>query len=728
MDDPPALEQLALTSGPGQLLDVEIVPVYQPIVDLRDERVVGVEALARGWADGHVMAAQALFAAAAATGEQAVRDLDERCLRAALTAGSRATEPDALFVNVEPGTLGDLTAECLAELAALVAVGVRVVVEVTERDLLDKPAQLLAGVRRARECGWWVALDDVGSEPAALALMPFLAPDVIKLDLALIRQQPSLLMATTINAVHAQAERSGALVLAEGIETDDHLERALAAGAQLGQGWRFGHPAGEVAHAQAELHLPRHVTRAPSTTPFGALSAVSTAGIASVPLLAVMARQLEQQALLLDDLTVVLANFQHVRSLGISTRRRYEAVARVAAFTALLGPGMPDEPASGVRGTSVDAGDPLAEEWVVAVVAPHFAGALAARELEPRHGEERRLAFVLTHDRTRVIEAASLLLERVRPAHASSPEEAGGPAAGLPSASSGVPPGELPDLLLRAIDTATNAISISDARAPDLPLVYANRAFLKLTGYGADNVVGRNCRFLQGPETDQAQVRPLARKLAAGHAVCVTLRNYRQDGTPFWNEITISPVHGQDGEVTHFIGNQVDVTDRVEREERATYLAYHDALTGLPNRVQLLDHLALELARARRSGRAVAVLFLDLDGFKSVNDTHGHTAGDAVLATVASRMRETLREGDILARYSGDEFVAVLSQLPHDDPAPAQRAAQQLASAVNQPVLLQTGRTVSINVTVGVSLHPGDGTTPHALIDAADRRMYHGKG
>ncbi|NHC16191.1 diguanylate cyclase domain-containing protein [Motilibacter deserti] len=704
----------------------DIVPAFQPIVDLDQGHVVAVEALARGRADGGVIAPQALFARAAAAGAAEVRALDERCLGAALAGVAGGRPPLQLFVNVEPVTLGALTGRRLEELAGLVPPGVGVVVEVTERDLLETPAQLLSGVRRVRDLGWGVALDDVGAEPSALALMPFLAPDVIKLDLALVRQQPSMSIATTIGAVHAQAERSGALVLAEGIETDDHLERALAAGARLGQGWRFGRPIDALPAETVPLRLPARTRSRPVGTPFSLLSADSSPGIAGVPLLAAMSRQLERQALLLDELTVVLATFQHASAVTPATRRRYEAVAEVTALTALLGPGMPEEPARGVHGTAVPPGDPLAEDWAVIIVAPHYAAAITAHELERRPDGERRFAFVLTHDRARVIDAATLLLERVRPRPASSPPSTA--RAGATAASAvGVPADVLPDLLLRAIDTASNGIVIADARRRDMPIVYANAAFLALTGYAAAEVLGRNCRFLQGSGTDRTQVRPIARRLAAGRSVHTTLLNYRKDGTPFWNELTISPVLNASGQLTHFIGNQVDVTERVEREERAVYLAYHDPLTGLPNRAQLLDHLELELTRARRDGHGVAVLFLDLDGFKAVNDSLGHATGDRVLAAVARRMQGALRAGDLLARYGGDEFVAVLARLPTDDPSPALRAAQQIVASVADPVPLDEDRTVSVAATVGIARHPQDASTPNALLDAADRRMYEAK-
>ncbi len=217
--------------------------VLQPIVDLDTGAVVAYEALARGPRGTALEMPSDLFDAARAHG--LLGELAGACRRAALRGAVDAglLAPLTLFVNVEPEVLD---AAPLAELHALAegAPGdLRVVVELTERALAARPAELLRTVERVRSLGWGVALDDVGAEAMSLALMPLLRPDVVKLDLRLVQDRPGPAVAQIMNAVNAYAEESGALVLAEGIEDEGHLRMARALGARLGQGWLFGRPA-----------------------------------------------------------------------------------------------------------------------------------------------------------------------------------------------------------------------------------------------------------------------------------------------------------------------------------------------------------------------------------------------------------------------------------------------------------------------------------------------------
>jgi diguanylate cyclase (GGDEF)-like protein/PAS domain S-box-containing protein len=730
--------------------DPVVRSVYQPIVDLRTGAEVAVEALARSdrspWPGPEQM-----FAAAARAGR--TQHLDRACLRAAFAGADGRASAALVFVNVEPATLGVLTAGEWTALDQLRPQHVQVVLEVTERALLESPAELLAGVDRARAVGWNVALDDVGAEPAGLALLSFVQPDVIKLDRALLRDDGSLRLAATLNAVRAEAERSAAVSLAEGIETDEDLQRALAMGATLGQGYRFGRPGPLPAEpAMTALRLraaPTGPARRPTgpPTPFAVLSRDAVAQRADRGLLRAVTRQVERQAMLLGDQAVVLAGFQHARHLGARTRRRYESLAAVTALTAVVGPGMPDEPAPGVRGTSTAPDDPLAEEWVVTILAPHFAAALAAREVTREVGTDPgspgpqepagRLEYVMTYDRARVLEAARLLLSRVRPSVPGHQQPGRSTSTGQPPAEAlaGVSAEQLPDLLLRAIATADNSITIADARRPDMPLIYVNDAFLKLTGYVEGEVMGRNCRLLQGPQTDPEQIRPMARQVAAGQVVHTVLVNHRKDGSPFWNELHLSPVRNAAGELTHYIGNQLDVTDRVEHEQRTTYLAYHDELTGVHNRAYALEHLDLELRRSRRDGTSVGVLLVDLDDFKRINDGFGHHAGDVALAAAAQRMKAAVRAGDLVARFGGDEFLVVVAGL-HPQTAGADTAAgfvsaltqlrqvsHHLRAALSEPIAV-AGTTVRLTASFGAAVNRRHGVVGDALIADADADMY----
>jgi EAL domain-containing protein (putative c-di-GMP-specific phosphodiesterase class I) len=210
----------------------EIRADYQPIVDLSDGSVVAAEALAR-WP--HLgISPEVAFARARQEGR--VEELDTLCQRAAVEGLRDSALPVGfrIFVNVEPIS----SVETLTERTT----GPKLIAEITERALLQRPAELLRSVRLMRQRGCGIALDDVGAVPDSLALLPFLAPDVIKLDISLVQGWPDIDQARILTAVSAYAERSGATVLAEGIETEAHLQQALALGATLGQGWFFSRP------------------------------------------------------------------------------------------------------------------------------------------------------------------------------------------------------------------------------------------------------------------------------------------------------------------------------------------------------------------------------------------------------------------------------------------------------------------------------------------------------
>ncbi|SDS35046.1 EAL domain, c-di-GMP-specific phosphodiesterase class I (or its enzymatically inactive variant) [Friedmanniella luteola] len=277
--------------------------VWQPIVALEDRSVVAYEALTRGPAGTELEGPIALFDAARAAGR--LGELDRACRSAALTAALEQGlfAPLHLFVNVEPEVLDSAPA---TELAALAHANPRllVVLEITERALAARPAELLSTVSRVRELGWRVALDDVGANPAALAFMEILRPDVVKLDLRLVQDRPSRAIAEIMNAVNAYAERSGALLLAEGIETEPTARppplsepgwvRACSSAAQLPT--RKPAPA----HIPAPLRLPSppiEIRSHLSDSPFAALPIGTALRIAPKKLLIELSKQLEREAL-----------------------------------------------------------------------------------------------------------------------------------------------------------------------------------------------------------------------------------------------------------------------------------------------------------------------------------------------------------------------------------------------------------------------------------------------
>jgi two-component system, chemotaxis family, CheB/CheR fusion protein len=404
----------------------------------------------------------------------------------------------------------------------------------------------------------------------------------------------------------------------------------------------------------------------------------------------------------------------------------------------------------------------------------------------------------------------------------------------------------------RALDAASNGIVIADLRTPDQVLVYVNKEFENMTGYSAAEVLGRNCRFLQGDDRQQPALSRLRADLAAKKPGRNLLRNYRKDGTQFWNELSLYPISDDLGEPMYVVGVQRDITASVQREEqlkatvaheklalafahvgtsdwdvrsgqitgseiffhllgthpfrrvidqanffavvhaddrpvlddavklcvtghspldveyriiwpdgsvhwihtrgdialtppgnehrivclsqdvterrevdeRIRFIAHHDVLTGLPNRALLRDRLQQALSSARRERTRVAVLFVDLDHFKTVNDSLGHQAGDALLRSVANRLQGCIRASDTLCRQSGDEYLLLL---PHvRDISEVTSVATKVVQALSSPHSIDD-RAVTITGSVGISMYPDDGEGLDDLIRNADAAMYHAK-
>jgi diguanylate cyclase (GGDEF)-like protein/PAS domain S-box-containing protein len=759
----------APADGPERVADVlrqnGVRSHLQPIVHLESARIAGYEALARG-PEGRLQSPAALFAAARAEGLLA--ELDQACRRAAFGAAVEhgLVSPVALFVNVEPEVLDTAPLDELLAIADGASASLRVVVEITERALAARPAELLRTVERVRDLGWGVALDDVGAETTSLAFMPLLRPDVVKLDLRLTQDRPGPELAEIMNAVNAYAERSGALVLAEGIETERHLATAQALGATLGQGWFFGRPTARPEPVDPIDAQPLRLLAtgtAPAgvpgpSSPFSCLPPGAEPRRSRKRLLVEISKQLEREAMRVGSTCVVASTFQHVRHLTPATEQRYRDLAERVGFVCAVGEGLAEEPVAGVRGATLDPGDPVLGEWDVAVIGPHFAAALLARDLgDDGPDPDRTFEYVLTYDRDVVAAAVQSLLSRVAPRRGSTASAAAVPATGAPSgpgadrATAGAAGAEYPaeevsslDSLpvasvLRALTATTSGICIADMTRPDQPLVFVNPAFEALAGFPAAELLGRNCRLLQGPDTDRRAVSRIRAGLRAGTEVRELLLNVRgADREPWWNEVHLSPVHDEDGRVVQYVGVQNDVTARVEAERalrrasdqersylaRIEELAYTDSLTGLMNRRRFDELLEVALWEARAGGTGVAVLFLDLDGFKAVNDVGGHGDGDDLLQTVARRLRGRVRRSDLLARLGGDEFLVALRGLPLEElEQEARRVADDLTACVREPVVLG-GRRVSVGVSVGISTFPGDAAERGGLVHAADLRMY----
>jgi diguanylate cyclase (GGDEF)-like protein/PAS domain S-box-containing protein len=270
-------------------------------------------------------------------------------------------------------------------------------------------------------------------------------------------------------------------------------------------------------------------------------------------------------------------------------------------------------------------------------------------------------------------------------------------------------------------------IVVADATAPGCPMTYVSPGFEELTGYTAAEILGGPCTLLQGPETDPRSVDVLRRAIAEGREAYVTLLNYRRDGTPFWNEVSIAAERDGDGSVVRFLGVQKDVTARMQAEQHVQKLAYLDSLTGLANRAALTDELPRALHSAAADDRQVALLFIDIDDFKKINDTHGHAAGDSVLCTVAERLRGVVRGGDLLARPGGDEFLLLVHRVA-DAGKMAAELATRAVDCMREPIVLEGGLSIKVRASVGVSCFPRDARSVEELLGHADQAMYVAKG
>ncbi|OPX05914.1 hypothetical protein B1790_30050 [Mycobacterium sp. AT1] len=394
-----------------------LAPAFQPIVTIPDGVVVGFEALAR-WPSAAGLSPQVVFDNAKATGR--VDELDRLCIDTAITGaliGQVGRDP-LLCINLEPTSV---TAS--AEENAILQRGrteLQVMFELTERSLLSHPHVLLATVAAMREQGFTVALDDVGAHPDSMALLDVISPDVIKLDLGLVQSQPDDEQARTLSAVLAHHERTGAVILAEGIETDDHLEQALAVGATLGQGYKFGRPGPLDQHPRATGWSPPARAQRPtlsSGSPFDLVQNHALLRTGRKHTLTAFSRHIESQARHAPDPPILLTALERAQHFTGRTRRDYRVLAARSPLVAVFGQNLPNDLGLGIRGVALDPADALVAEWIVLTLGPHTAAALIAREHDDnlKHAREgdRRFDFVITYDRALVTAAACNLLDRI---------------------------------------------------------------------------------------------------------------------------------------------------------------------------------------------------------------------------------------------------------------------------------------------------------------------------
>lgn len=274
----------------------------------------------------------------------------------------------------------------------------------------------------------------------------------------------------------------------------------------------------------------------------------------------------------------------------------------------------------------------------------------------------------------------------------------------------------------QVVESTLDGVMITDLQGT---IERINPAFTRLTGYTEADALGRNARLLSSGRQGTAFYAALWESIETRGHWKGEIWNRRKDGTLYLEYLTISSIRDAQGHCTHYAAIFADITQRRENEARLSYLATHDALTGLPNRTLFTERIALALARSRRSGKRVAVMFVDLDRFKLINDTMGHGVGDEALAVIARRLRDSVRETDTVARLGGDEFTLLIEDI--DDIRHVGRIAETLLVSVGAAI--RTGeRTLFVTPSIGISMFPDDAQDSGRLLMQADRAMYEAKG
>jgi diguanylate cyclase (GGDEF)-like protein/PAS domain S-box-containing protein len=279
------------------------------------------------------------------------------------------------------------------------------------------------------------------------------------------------------------------------------------------------------------------------------------------------------------------------------------------------------------------------------------------------------------------------------------------------------------DLRLSAsvIEATHDGILVTDANGS---IIDANPSFCGTLGYARSELLGRNPRMIKSGKHNKAFYEAMwAELLATGHWHG-EIWNRRRDGTVIPELLTISAVRDDKAKVRSYVGVFSDISELKAQQDRLNALAHHDALTGLPNRRLLVDRLELAIAQASRSGKQVAIAFIDLDNFKPVNDRLGHEAGDELLKVVAGRLSESIRGGDTAARLGGDEFVLVLVGIQSIDEI--ESTLTRVVDSVSRPIALR-GEEVGVTGSIGVAIFPEDGSDSETLLQRADLAMYSAK-
>ncbi|MGC9527049.1 MAG: EAL domain-containing protein [Limnospira sp.] len=273
----------------------------------------------------------------------------------------------------------------------------------------------------------------------------------------------------------------------------------------------------------------------------------------------------------------------------------------------------------------------------------------------------------------------------------------------------------------RACDQSPVSIVITDSEGN---IEYVNPKFEEVTGYSAAEVLGKNPRILKSGYTTDKEYQMLWKTIGSGQQWSGEFHNQKKNGELFWEHASISPLRNDEGAITHYVAVKEDITQQKQNEEILAHQANYDALTDLPNRILVLDRLRQAMVQADRDRRHVALMFVDLDHFKKINDTLGHELGDYLLQETADRLMKCLRKSDTVGRLGGDEFLIIIPNLEH--PLQVEYVANKVLEVLGKPFDL-CGEEAFISASIGITSYPDDGKDTNTLMRNADTAMYAAK-
>ena len=276
--------------------------------------------------------------------------------------------------------------------------------------------------------------------------------------------------------------------------------------------------------------------------------------------------------------------------------------------------------------------------------------------------------------------------------------------------------------LAQAVNYSGSSILITDLEGK---IEFVNTAFSDASGYSTDEIIGQTPRVLKSGKTDIQVYKELWETITQGNVWRGELHNRKKSGELYWDYTVIAPIKDKDEQITHYIAIREDVTKRKEKEGHLVHLATHDPLTELPNRAFFNDRINHALRLAKRNKWQVALLFIDLNDFKLINDRYGHSVGDDALIEFGKRLKESTRDSDTVARMGGDEFACLLENIPSKQYLSV--VAEKIIANLENPFEIDQEQSIQFEVSIGISIFPQDGDDCAALLKNADHAMYHAK-